>query len=409
MSSFRPDAAAEASVPSSAPISEGQFSTGESTSKLQLDLEQLRADVRILQRDLLRIVDDSAVAPNDSGGAIEHESDADQAGVAATVRRHPLRALIAMALLAVALIGGARAWRYSQTYESTDDAEINAHIGPVSSRIYGTVAKVYVEENQYVKKGALLAEIDAHGYADAVARAGAGEDEAAATVGELESAVEAARAQLAAAAATGTQARRDAHRWSDLQKGRIVSAHEGEQYTTAARIAAANTAAMRAEMVSYQKALLAAEAARRAAHAAAVQAQLNLGYTRIYAPMSGIVGKRSVEVGQRVQPGEDLMAIVHRENLWVTANFKETQLRRIHPGERATIHVDSLDEDFDARVESIAGASGAKYSVLPPENATGNYVRVIQRIPVRIRLLPDQQETSSLRPGMSVEATVWLQ
>jgi membrane fusion protein (multidrug efflux system) len=135
---------------------------------------------------------------------------------------------------------------------------------------------------------------------------------------------------------------------------------------------------------------------------------LNLEYTKIIAPMSGVVGKKSVEVGERVEPGEQLLAIVPLDDIWITANFKETQIRKIIPGQRVTIAVDATGREYEGYVEGMAGASGEKYSLLPPENATGNYVKVVQRLPIKIRLKPGQNQDRRLRPGMSVEPTVWL-
>ena len=138
------------------------------------------------------------------------------------------------------------------------------------------------------------------------------------------------------------------------------------------------------------------------------QARLNLSYTSITAPVGGIVGKKSVEVGQRVQPGEQLMMITQTGDLWITANFKETQLKRIHAGQKVTIGVDAYDRAIEGYVDSLPGATGARYSILPPENATGNYVKVVQRLPVRIRIAKDQAGVDVLRPGMSVEPRVWV-
>jgi len=138
------------------------------------------------------------------------------------------------------------------------------------------------------------------------------------------------------------------------------------------------------------------------------QAMLNLSYTKIVAPIDGIIGKKNAEPGQQVAPGQQLMADVPVNDIWVTANFKETQLEKMHPGQKATLHVDSYNRDYDGYVESVAAASGARFSLLPPENATGNYVKVVQRVPIRIRFNPGQDNDHLLRPGMSVEPKVWL-
>lgn len=145
-----------------------------------------------------------------------------------------------------------------------------------------------------------------------------------------------------------------------------------------------------------------------AAQAQADQAELNLEYTRIYAPEDGIIGDKQVQVGSQVAPGQELFALTQTNDIWVTANFKETQIRNMRPGQSVTIHVDALGRKFDGYVEALPGASGAVYSLLPPENATGNYVKVVQRLPVRIRFKPNQPGLERLAPGMSVEPKVWV-
>jgi membrane fusion protein (multidrug efflux system) len=150
------------------------------------------------------------------------------------------------------------------------------------------------------------------------------------------------------------------------------------------------------------------EAAVKQAQADLDRALLNYGYTQITAPMNGVVGKKSVEPGQRVQPGESLLAVVPLDDIWVTANFKEDQLRRMRPGQPVDLYVDALGRTFKGYVDGLGSASGERFSLLPPENATGNYVKVVQRIPVRIALAPGQNIDHRLVPGMSVEPTVWL-
>ena len=138
-------------------------------------------------------------------------------------------------------------------------------------------------------------------------------------------------------------------------------------------------------------------------------AQLNLSYTKIYAPVSGVVGRKTVELGHRVQPGQGLLMIVPLDDIWITANFKETQLKGMHAGQAVRIHVDSLDRDFQGKIENLPGAAGPLFSLFPPENATGNYVKVVQRFPVRIRLNNGEDPQQLLRPGMSVEPRVSVQ
>jgi membrane fusion protein (multidrug efflux system) len=145
---------------------------------------------------------------------------------------------------------------------------------------------------------------------------------------------------------------------------------------------------------------------RQQAQADVHTAQLNLGYTKIYAAVSGVVGRKTIELGQRVQPGQTMMAIVPLDDIWVTANFKETQLKKMRPGQPAEVHVDAFGRNFTGRVESLPGAAGPVFSLFPPENATGNYVKVVQRFPVRIRIDANQDPQHLLRPGMSVEPTV---
>jgi membrane fusion protein (multidrug efflux system) len=146
----------------------------------------------------------------------------------------------------------------------------------------------------------------------------------------------------------------------------------------------------------------------KAAKAQADQSELNLEYTRIYAPEDGVIGDKEVQVGEQVAPGQELFALTQTDDIWVTANFKETQIQRMHAGQSVTIHVDAIFLDFDGYIEALPGASGAVYSLLPPENATGNYVKVVQRLPVRIRIKPGQNGAERLAPGMSVEPKVWL-
>ena len=137
-------------------------------------------------------------------------------------------------------------------------------------------------------------------------------------------------------------------------------------------------------------------------------AALNLTYCKIVAPVAGIIGNKTVEVGQQMAPGQELFAITPAADLWITANYKETQIQQMHPGQRVTLHVDALDLDFNGYVENLPGATGAKYSLLPPENATGNYIKVVQRLPIRLRFKPGQTGEERLRPGMSVEPKVWV-
>jgi membrane fusion protein (multidrug efflux system) len=362
-------------------------------------------------------------------------------------------------------------YRHFAAWESTDDAEIDGYIYPVSSRVTGYVTRVTVDDNQYVEAGTVLAQLDPEDYKVAVANARANllNDQASAaalatnvpltsvnTSSQLSGAqadVENARAGLAAAQrefdaaqaslrqaeANDLKAQDDVTRYQplaakdEIPQQRYTQAVDTQKATAAAVEAARDSAAGSAHEVEQAQAKLAnaraqlqyaetrpqqisvqrsraraAEAETERATATFVQAQLNLEYTTIVAPVSGIVGQRSVQPGQNVSPGQQLMTIVplNTQNIWVTANFKETQLKYMRPGERVRISVDTYGRTYDGHVLNIAGASGARFSLLPPENATGNYVKVVQRIPVKIVFEKGQDPEHLLRPGMSVEPAV---
>jgi membrane fusion protein (multidrug efflux system) len=313
-------------------------------------------------------------------------------------------------VLLIGLIGaGLAGWRYVESYQSTDDAEIDGHIHAISSRIQGSVTRVWVEDNQHVKKGQILVELDPRDFQVAVEQARASLSQALADIKVSRQNHETAVANLHATEADNYRAQRDADRYRILLTQQVVAQAEFDQYSATAKTDAAKVTADRANSDSALRTIALKEAAAEAAQAALDQALLNLSYTKIYAPDDGVIGKKTVETGQRVDPGESLMAVVDVQDLWVTANFKENQLARMRRGERVTIHVDALGGDFRGYVEAMPGATGEKFSVLPPENATGNYVKVVQRLPVRIAFDQDQNPQHKFRPGMSVEPTVWLQ
>jgi membrane fusion protein (multidrug efflux system) len=379
------------------------------------------------------------------------------------------RGLLVGAIL-VLLLGGFLAWRYFSSYESTDDAQIDGHLMPVSARISGYVAKVNVRDNQYVEAGAVLVEIDPRNYQVAVdqARAALADAEAGARalninvpvtsvstssqlsaseadvqnagagIAAAQQQYAAAQAQLAQAEAHNVRAQNDLARYKQLVEKQEISQQMYDQAVAAAAanaaaVAAANAsisvaaqqvtqaqsrlaqaqASLRAaqtgpqQVASTQARALAAEAAVKQRQAALELAELNLDYTRIVAPASGVVTK-NVEVGMNVQPGQQLLSVVPLDDVWVTANFKETQLKYMQPGQRVEIKVDANGRTYKGRVESIAGSSGARLSLLPPENATGNYVKVVQRVPVKILLDPGQNQDRALRLGMSVVPKVYL-
>ena len=314
--------------------------------------------------------------------------------------------LIAMLILAVAALSPF-AWDYLQSYESTDDAQIDGHIDPLSSRIDGTVVQVHVENNDRVKAGELLVEIDPRDYEVAVAQAKARLELAVAQVASSRQDYAASQANVRENDADNFRAQRDARRFSSLLEQQVVAQNEYDQYTAVARVDAAKVDSAREAAGSALKTIAAREADVDAAKAALDQALLNLSYTKIYAPANGIVGRRTVELGSRIEPGQSLMFVTEDE-IWVTADFKETQLARMHRGEKVTVSVDTFGRDYRGYVRNLPGASGDRFSLLPAENATGNYVKVVQRLPVRIEFDPGQDPDHLLHPGMSVEPTVWL-
>jgi membrane fusion protein (multidrug efflux system) len=387
-------------------------------------------------------------------------------------RSFRLRSGTKWALLLVVLVlvvGGIFVWRYYSTHETTDDAQIDGDIYPISSRINGHVVAVEVHNNEFVKKGTVLVQVDPTdyrvaleraqaAYAMAVARAQAssvgvpimsvnsssGISSAQAQVEQAQAAIAAAEKQSLAAQALVKQteanyarAKSDLARYAQLIKKDEVSQ---QQYDHARQTADADSAAVtgaqsaaaaaeqevslaRARLSEAQAGLLASKtgpqrvrvsraeanaagAAVKTAKAALDQAELNMGYCVVRAPVDGIVGKKAVEPGQNVGVGQALMAIVPVQGLYVTANYKETELKDMRPGDPATIHVDAYDHDYKGHVLNIAGATGERFSLLPPENATGNYVKVVQRIPVKIVFEPGQDSEHLLRVGMSVEPTV---
>ncbi len=345
---------------------------------------------------------DESAPPDDTGGAGAPPE------ILSRFRRHPVVAALLALLLTGAAIGGWRLWNYFQSYASTDDAEVGAHIDPISSRITGTIIKVLVEDNQRVEKGQLLVELDPRDYQVAVQQAQANLDEAQAQVNAARQQYASALARVNQAQAQNALAQSNERRYATLLKMGVVAPAEYQQYLATARVQAADVKADQADAASALRTVASRQAQVEAAQARLDQAELNLSYTRIAAPASGIIGKRTAEVGEAVTPGQGLMALTQLDDIWVTANFKETDIARMHPGEPVTIHVDALGRDFRGYVERMPGATGSEYALLPPENATGNYVKVVQRLPVRIKFDPGQ-DLGRLRPGMSVEPTVWLQ
>ncbi len=361
-------------------------------------------------------------------------------------------------------------WLYARQFEDTDDAQIDANISNIGPRVAGTVTNVFVVENQSVKSGDPLLEIDPTDLNVAVAQAKAAVAQAEAqlqaedpTVSITETsntaAVAGASSEILSATASLTAAQKDveqltarvvsaegtAHlaeierkRGEDLWKAQAIPRADLDRRVTAAETAEAEVQAARQALaaarqhVAQQEALLGATKTRLVevrknaprqvetrkasvlfrqanldlARAQLSQAELNLSYAKVRTPVAGVVAKKAVNVGDHVAPGQQLVAVAQTGDLWVTAEFRETQIERMRPGMAVDVHVDALDQNFSGKIESLGGATGSRLSVLPPENASGNYVKVVQRIPVRIRLDPGQAGIDRLRPGMSVEPKV---
>jgi membrane fusion protein (multidrug efflux system) len=376
--------------------------------------------------------------------------------------------IIAIVVAAIIALG---VWWHSTFSEDTDDAQVNGHLIQVSSRIAGQVLKVDVEENQVVKAGDPIAELDPRDYQVAVenaeaalasARANADAARVAvpittintgsnlrsagadlsgshATVAQAEQQLAAAHALVAQAKANAVKAQADLERYKPLVEKDVISK---QQFDAAVAQADATQAAVADALANEQAAsdgvrvahereagaeaqfkyaqtapqqvaaqdakAKQAEAQVKQAQAQLDQAKLNLSYTKIVAPEAGIITRKSVEIDQNVSSGQNLLTLVSLEDLWITANFKETQLRHMQAGQNVEVHVDATGKDYSGRVTQIGGATGSVLSLFPPENATGNYVKVVQRLPVRIDFtdLNKEDPHHELRPGLSVEPNV---
>jgi len=380
--------------------------------------------------------------------------------------------LFASILGVLILIGAAGFWIYSRTYESTDDAQVDGHLNGVTARIDGVIKAVYVEENQTIQVGQLVAEMDSRDYQVALEQAQAqflksqadlraenpnipiiqsssrtnistsqsevSNAEAAVAVAERDQA--AALSHLQEAEANNAKAQSDVGRYKALVDKEEVSRSQYDQVVATAKALAAAVDSSRSSAEAAQKVVeqrraqldqtrtrleqanvdapnqIAISKATLQSHQADVQAmkaavdraQLDLSYCRIVSPVAGVVSKRTVDVGEHVSKGQRLVTVADLGDLWVTANFKESQLRKMHTQQSVRISVDAFGQDFDGYIEAMPGATGSITSLLPPENATGNYVKVVQRLPVRIRFKPGQPGLDRLRPGMSVVPKVWL-
>lgn len=430
---------------------------------------------------------------NQAGGGNQQQGrqaneDSESRKRANSPRRKRTIRFVLLAFIVLALIVAIPIYAYYSVRESTDDAQIDGHLIPVSARISGTVISVLVNDNQPVRAGQELVRLDPADYQVALEQAQAqlSTSQATSTESEVnvpvtninttgqvtttktettqsvaavrsaEQAVETARARVNAshaaldqAEANNTKAQKDLARYADLVQKDEISKQDYDAAVASAAAAAAQVQSARAEVTASQHTLDQARAeleqARARLQTAQVQqnlseqirpkqmqvsearykqalaqikqaqanldqANLNLGYTHIVAPVDGVVSRKTAEPGMQVSPGQLMMDVIPLDDVWVTANFKETQLREMHVGQRVNISVDTFgsSREYRGHIDSIAGASGARFSLLPPENATGNYVKVVQRIPVKILLEPGENRDHHLLPGMSVTPTVLL-
>jgi len=378
---------------------------------------------------------------------------------------------IIIAVVAVLVLVALGFWWHSTYYEDTDDAQINGHLIQISSRIAGQVIKVNVDENQQVNKGDLIAELDPRDFQVAVENAqaalaaaqaaaaaakvavpitsintgsnlsSAGADVTAATasISQAESQLAASHGQVVQAEANNAKAQSDLQRYKPLVEKDVISKQQYDAAVAAADAAKASVDSAHANekaagdgvRVAQQKASQAeaqlkyaqtgpqqvaaqdarykqAQAEVQRAQAQLDQANLNLSYTKIVAPAAGIITRKSVEINQNVSTGQNLLTLVSLEDLWVTANFKETQLEHMSGKQAVEIKVDATGKKYNGHVTQIGGATGSVLSLFPPENATGNYVKVVQRVPVRIDFdnLNQEDPNHALRPGLSVEPKV---
>jgi len=328
---------------------------------------------------------------------------------ASRITHHASNRLVLALLGAVVTTAAAwsayRWWDYASTWVKTDNAFIAAHIHQVSSRVAGTLSEVLVEDNQAVPAGQVLARLDARDLEVKRQQALAQAAQAHAHLLQAQAQIVQARAEVAREQAQTTKAQQDLARAKALsQDGReTISRQEFDAAQAGADAAQAALQAAQAALQSAEAGTSAAQAQEKVAEANLKDAELQLSYTEILAPVAGRIGKKNLETGNRVQPGQALVALV-QPNVWVVANFKETQLARVKPGQPVRLRVDVFSgREFTGRVESLAPASGAQFALLPPDNATGNFTKIVQRVPVKIVF--DSQSVGDcegrLTPGMS--------
>ena len=339
----------------------------------------------------------------------------------APARRGIARLALAGGVVLAAAIVGAHWWTSGRFVEDTDDAYVGADVTVIASKVAGYVQAVAVADNQAVHRGDLLVKIDDRDYRAALARAEASVAAARAALVNLDatarlqrSVIAQAAAGLAAADAEATRARLDDARYRDLASRAAVSVESAQRAQAAAQSARAGSDRAVATQQGAQRQLDVIASQREQAQAALAQAvaeldaaRLNLSYTELRAPVDGVIGNRRARVGAYAAAASQLLVVVPSHGLWIDANFKEDQLERLRIGQAVDVHADvAPHRAFTGHVVSLAPATGAQFSVLPPENATGNFTRIVQRVPVRIALDGKDAELDLLRPGLSVKASI---
>lgn len=324
-------------------------------------------------------------------------------------------------VILVGIFFGIKEYIYYSKHEDTDDAQIDGDISPVVARVGGYVDSIAFEENTHVNKGQLLIKLDDRDYKLKVEQAQAAQKVAGAGIGVGQSQISTtaansagAKAQVQSANAKLEQANRDYARYANLVKDGSVTQQQFDQAKANRDVAQANYGAAKEQYKATQEQISTTRKQLKVTNTGVDQrqadvdfAKLQLSYTTIYSPASGIVSKRNVQRGQLVQAGQTLFSVVNDNSIYVTANFKETQLDNLRSGEKVDIKVDAYpDLKLEGEVYNFSPATGAKFSLLPPDNATGNFVKVVQRVPVKIKINASKEVISKLRPGMSVDASV---
>ncbi|NWB26701.1 HlyD family secretion protein [Pseudomonas gingeri] len=333
--------------------------------------------------------------------------------------------LVRLAVLALAVAGaaayGSHWWLAGRFIEDTDDAYIGAEVTVISAKVPGYITEVAVVDNQFVKAGDLLARIDVRDYRTALAKAEGAVAAQRASLANLaateqlqQALISQAGSQIDASEAEAQRAHDDHARYQTLVRSQAVSVESAQRADATWKTAQAERAHAQAGLLAARRQLAVIDTQRQQAQAMLEQAQaerdqaqLNLGYTELRAPVDGYVGNRRAKVGAYAAAGSQLVSVVPAHGLWVDANFKEDQLSRMQIGQAVSVKADILPgREFHGHIDSLAPATGAQFSVLPPENATGNFTKIVQRVPVRIRLDGDDADFGALRPGLSVMTEV---